>query len=127
MQPAPAAPAAFSDFNLSAPLLQALAELNFTQPTPVQALVLPPALEGQDVAGQAPTGSGKTAAYGLAILSQVDPKAKAVQALIIVPARELALQVREAIKALGKHMDAPGLRVAALYGGHAMRDEVQTL
>ncbi len=127
MQPAPAAPATFSDFNLPAPLLQALTELNFAQPTPVQALVLPPALEGQDVAGQAPTGSGKTAAYGLAILSQVDPKAKAVQALIIVPARELALQVREAIKALGKYLDAPGLRVAALYGGHAMRDEVQTL
>jgi superfamily II DNA/RNA helicase len=120
-------PASFADFNLPAPLLQALTELNFTQPTPVQALVLQPALDGQDVAGQAPTGSGKTAAYGLAILAQVDPTAKAVQAMIIVPARELALQVREAIKALGKYMDAPGLRVAALYGGHAMRDEVKTL
>jgi superfamily II DNA/RNA helicase len=81
MQADSAAPATFSDFNLPAPLLQALAELNFTQPTPVQALVLPPALEGQDVAGQAPTGSGKTAAYGLAILAQIDPKVKAVQAL----------------------------------------------
>ena len=120
-------PASFADFNLSAALTQALAELNFTQPTPVQALVLPPALDGQDVAGQAPTGSGKTAAYGLAILSQVDPTAKAVQALVLVPARELALQVREALKALGKHLAAPGLRVAALYGGHAMRDEVKTL
>jgi len=120
-------PASFADFNLPAPLLQALEELNFTQPTPVQALVVPPALEGQDVAGQAPTGSGKTAAYGLAVLAQIDPAAKAVQALILVPARELALQVREALKALGKHMAAPGLRVAALYGGHAMRDEVKTL
>ncbi|MGI4872926.1 MAG: DEAD/DEAH box helicase [Janthinobacterium lividum] len=120
-------PTTFADFNLPPALTQALAELNFTQPTPVQALVLPPALDGQDIAGQAPTGSGKTAAYGLAVLAQIDPAAKAVQALILVPARELALQVREAIKALGKHMDAPGLRVAALYGGHAMRDEVKSL
>jgi superfamily II DNA/RNA helicase len=127
MQADSAAPATFSDFNLPAPLLQALAELNFTQPTPVQAMVLPPVLTGQDVAGQAPTGSGKTAAYGLGILAQVDPKVKAVQALVIVPARELAIQVREALKSLGKYMDAPGLRVAALYGGHAMRDEVNTL
>jgi ATP-independent RNA helicase DbpA len=127
MQADPAAPASFSDFNLSPELLQGLAELNFTQPTPVQALVLGPALDLQDVAGQAPTGSGKTAAYGLAILSQIDPGAKAVQALVLVPARELALQVRDALKSLGKYMAAPGLRVAALYGGHAMRDEVQTL
>ena len=117
-------PASFADFNLPAPLTQALAELGFDQPTPVQALVLPPALEGQDVAGQAPTGSGKTAAYGLAALAQLDPAQKAVQVIVLVPARELALQVREALKGLGKHLD---LRVAALYGGHAMRDEVKTL
>ncbi|MDO7886761.1 DEAD/DEAH box helicase [Hymenobacter cheonanensis] len=127
MQADPAAPASFSDFNLSPELLQGLAELNFTQPTPVQALVLQPALDLQDVAGQAPTGSGKTAAYGLAILAQVDPGAKAVQAIVLVPARELALQVRDALKSLGKYLPAPGLRVAALYGGHPMRDEVQTL
>ena len=120
-------PVSFANFNLPAPLTQALAELNFTQPTPVQALVLPPALAGQDVAGQAPTGSGKTAAYGLAALAQLDPAAKAVQVLVLVPARELALQVREALKALGKYLPAPGLRVAALYGGHPMRDEVKTL
>ena len=80
----------YSDFNLSPELLQGVAELNYTHPTPVQALVLQPALDGQDMAGQAPTGSGKTAAYGLAILAQVDPSAKAVQAIVLVPARELA-------------------------------------
>ena len=117
--------ASFADFGLPAPLLQALADLGFAQPTPVQALVLPPALDGQDVAGQAPTGSGKTAAYGLAALAQVDPAVAAVQALVLVPARELALQVREALKGLGKQL--PGLRVAVLYGGHPMRDEVKTL
>ena len=100
MQADSAASPAFADFDLPAPLLQGLTELGYSQPTPVQALVLPPALAGQDVAGQAPTGSGKTAAYGLAILAQIDPKVKAVQALVIVPARELALQVREALKGL---------------------------
>ena len=90
MQADSAAPASFSDFNLSPELLQGLAELNFDRPTPVQALVLGPALDQQDVAGQAPTGSGKTAAYGLAILAQIDPGAKAVQAIVLVPARELA-------------------------------------
>ena len=128
---APQAPTAakadlqFSDFALSPALLAGVAELNFTQPTAVQQLVLAPALEGQDVAGQAPTGSGKTAAYGLAVLQQVDPTSATVQAVVLVPARELVLQVRDALKSLGKHL--PNLRVAGYYGGHAMRDEVKGL
>ena len=65
----------------------------------MQQLVLAPALEGQDVAGQAPTGSGKTAAYGLAVLQQVDPTSATMQALVLVPARELVLQVRDALQA----------------------------
>ena len=128
---APQAPTAakadlqFSYFALSPSLLAGVAELNFTQPTAVQQLVLAPALEGQDVAGQAPTGSGKTAAYGLAVLQQVDPTSATVQAVVLVPARELVLQVRDALKSLGKHL--PNLRVAGYYGGHAMRDEVKGL
>lgn len=113
----------FSDFALSPALLAGVADLQFTQPTAVQQLVLAPALEGQDVAGQAPTGSGKTAAYGLAVLQQVDPTSATVQAVVLVPARELVLQVRDALKSLGKHV--PNLRVAGYYGGHAMRDEVK--
>ena len=115
----------FADFALSPALLAGVAELNFTTPTAVQQLVLAPALEGQDVAGQAPTGSGKTAAYGLAVLQQIDPTSATVQAIVLVPARELVLQVRDALKSLGKHM--PNLRVAGYYGGHAMRDEVKGL
>jgi len=126
---APASPAKpnlqFADFALSQELLAGVAELNFTQPTAVQQLVLAPALEGQDVAGQAPTGSGKTAAYGLAVLQQIDPTSATMQAMVLVPARELVLQVRDALKSLGKHM--PNLRVAGYYGGHAMRDEVKGL
>ena len=113
----------FADFALSPALLAGVAELKFTQPTPVQQLVLAPALEGQDVAGQAPTGSGKTAAYGLALLQQVDVTSATMQALVLVPARELVMQVRDALRSLGKHL--PNLRVAGYYGGHAMREEVK--
>ena len=82
--PAPKTDLQFADFALSPALLAGVAELKYTQPTPVQQLVLAPALEGQDVAGQAPTGSGKTAAYGLALLQQVDPTSATMQALVLV-------------------------------------------
>ena len=108
--PAPKPDLQFADFALSPALLAGVAELKFTQPTPVQQLVLAPALDGQDVAGQAPTGSGKTAAYGLALLQQVDPTSATMQALVLVPARELVMQVRDALRSLGKHM--PNLRIA---------------
>jgi ATP-independent RNA helicase DbpA len=113
----------FAGFGLSPALLAGLADLHFAAPTVVQTLVLPAVLDGQDVAGQAPTGSGKTAAYGLAVLQQVDAALPQVQAIVLVPARELVLQVRDALKALGKHV--PNLRVAGYYGGHAMREEVK--
>jgi superfamily II DNA/RNA helicase len=125
VQPQSAPASAFSDFNLAPALLAGLAELNFTQPTPVQTLVLPAALDGQDVAGQAPTGSGKTAAYGLAALNLVDLSVNGMQALVLVPTRELAMQVRDALKQLGKNL--LNLRIAAYYGGHAMRDETKDL
>jgi len=121
----PSAPVTFADLGLAPTLLQALDELQFTTPTPVQEQVLPLALDGQDVAGQAPTGSGKTAAYGLAILQQLDLTQDAVQIIVLVPARELALQVRDALKKLGKFL--PNLRVAAFYGGHAFREETASL
>lgn len=120
-QPAAPRAAAFADFDLTPALQAALAELGWAAPTPVQAAVLPFALGGHDVAGQAPTGSGKTAAYGLALLQRLDPAENAVQVIVLVPARELALQVRDALRQLGK--TTANLRVAAYYGGHPMRDE----
>ncbi|UOR06536.1 DEAD/DEAH box helicase [Hymenobacter aerilatus] len=125
MTATPAPAPTFADLGLVPVLLQALDELQFAAPTPVQAQVLPLALDGQDVAGQAPTGSGKTAAYGLAVLQQVDVQQDAVQIIVLVPARELALQVRDALKKLGKYL--PNLRVAAFYGGHAFREERASL
>jgi len=117
--------AAFTDFDLTPALQTAIAELGWAAPTPVQVAVLPFALGGHDVAGQAPTGSGKTAAYGLALLQRLDLAEAAVQVLVLVPARELALQVRDALRQLGKNM--PNLRVASYYGGHPMRDERKAL
>ncbi|QNE39674.1 DEAD/DEAH box helicase [Hymenobacter sp. NBH84] len=125
MTATPAPTPTFADLGLAPTLLQALDELQFAAPTPVQAQVLPLALDGQDVAGQAPTGSGKTAAYGLAVLQQVDVQQDTVQIIVLVPARELALQVRDALKKLGKYL--PNLRVAAFYGGHAFREETASL
>ena len=117
--------AAFTDFDLTPALQTAIAELGWAAPTPVQVAVLPFALGGHDVAGQAPTGSGKTAAYGLALLQRLDLAEAAVQVLVLVPARELALQVRDALRQLGKNM--PNLRVVSYYGGHPMRDERKAL
>lgn len=125
--PAPAAAPApdFTTLGLNEPLLRALAELNYTQPTAIQAAVIPLVLAGQDIAGQAPTGSGKTAAYGLPLLQQLDTAQDAVQVMVLVPARELALQVRDELKRLGKHL--PNLRVAAFYGGHGFQEETKSL
>ncbi|KUG08735.1 DEAD/DEAH box helicase [Solirubrum puertoriconensis] len=122
--PAPAAPD-FATLGLAEPLRQALQELGYTQPTAIQQLVIPLVLEGQDIAGQAPTGSGKTAAYGLPLLQKLDLQLDAVQVIVLVPARELALQGRDELKRLGKYL--PGLRVAAFYGGHGFQEETKSL
>jgi ATP-independent RNA helicase DbpA len=124
VSPAPAAPD-FAALGLAEPLLRALAEHGYQQPTQIQTLVVPLVLAGQDIAGQAPTGSGKTAAYALPLLQQLDLSQDAVQALVLVPARELALQVRDELKRLGKFL--PNLRVAAFYGGHGFGEETKSL
>ncbi|UYZ59882.1 DEAD/DEAH box helicase [Hymenobacter latericus] len=122
--PAPAAPD-FDNLGLAEPLQRALQELGYTQPTAIQQQVVPLVLAGQDIAGQAPTGSGKTAAYGLPLLQKLDLQLDAVQAIVLVPARELALQGRDELKRLGKYL--PGLRVAAFYGGHGFQEETKSL
>ncbi|GAA4385149.1 DEAD/DEAH box helicase [Hymenobacter koreensis] len=118
-------PLDFSALGLAEPLQRALAEMEFTRPTAIQAQVVPLVLDGQDIAGQAPTGSGKTAAYGLPILQQVDLQLDAMQVLVLVPARELVLQGRAELKRLGKFL--PNLRVAAFYGGHSFAEEAKSL
>ena len=104
----------FEGLGLRAQLLQAVMELGYENPTPIQERAIPALLEGRDVLGQAQTGTGKTAAFALPLLERLDMNSRNVQGLILTPTRELALQVTEAIYQYGKHM---GTRVVAIYGG----------
>ncbi|NCT90758.1 DEAD/DEAH box helicase [Cellulomonas sp. APG4] len=103
------------DLGLPEPVLRAVLDLGFTRPTPIQAEAIPALLAGRDITGVAQTGTGKTAAFGLPLLAQVDPGAKHVQALVLTPTRELALQVAEALESFARHL--PGVAVVPVYGG----------
>ncbi len=119
-------PKRFEDFDITPEMSAALRDAGYTEPTPVQAGVIPEALEGFDVIGQARTGTGKTASFVIPILEQLDPPKRSVgpQALILVPTRELAVQVRDEVLKLGK-----GQRVqcVAAYGGKPIRGQIEKL
>ena len=117
--------APFSSLNLAAPLVQAVEVLGFTSMTPVQAESLPAMLAGKDVIAQARTGSGKTAAFGLAALARVDVAVGRVQVLVLCPTRELADQVSGELRRLGRFI--PNLRVVTLCGGVPVRMQTPSL
>ncbi len=108
-------PTGFEALGVAKRLLPHLVESGFDTPTPIQEETIPLLLAGRDVMGLAQTGTGKTAAFALPLLSAIDPHLRAVQALILTPTRELAMQVAEAIERLGSAV--PGLHVVQLYGG----------
>ncbi|MBE3038768.1 MAG: DEAD/DEAH box helicase [Chloroflexi bacterium] len=114
----------FTDLNLRPELIQAIAALGYTEPTPIQAALIPVMLTGADVIGQAQTGTGKTAAFALPILNNLEPGERHVQALVLCPTRELALQVAGAIYDYGKVQDA---RVLAVYGGQPYGPQISRL
>src|SRR5919199_6491598 len=91
----------FADLGLSEPLLAALRDVGYDAPSPIQEQAIPLLLEGRDVIGQAQTGTGKTAAFGLPMLESVDPGDDEVQALVLTPTRELCIQVTQALRAYG--------------------------
>ncbi len=113
----------FSSLNLREEILQAITELGYTEPTPIQAGMIPLMLTGADVIGQAQTGTGKTAAFALPILHNFTPQ-KNPQALILAPTRELALQVANSITEYGKGMR---VRVLAVYGGQPYSPQINAL
>ncbi len=115
----------FAQLSLAPELLRALSEAGYETPSPIQAECIPPWLEGRDILGQAQTGTGKTAAFSLPLLQQLDLADKRVQALILAPTRELAGQVCESIKGYGKYL--PGLKVLPIYGGAGFREQLQGL
>ncbi|MBA5640221.1 DEAD/DEAH box helicase [Duganella sp. LX20W] len=117
--------ALFSDLNLSAPLLKALNEVGYESPSPIQAATIPFLLDNQDVLGQAQTGTGKTAAFALPILSRIDIKQATPQALVLAPTRELAIQVAEAFQTYAAHI--PGFHVLPIYGGQSYGPQLSAL
>jgi ATP-dependent RNA helicase DeaD len=104
----------FADLRLSEPLLEALKDLGYEQPTPIQEQAIPALMEGRDIIGQAQTGSGKTAAFGLPIIDYIDTDVNEPQALILTPTRELCIQVTQAVRAFGHRK---GVDVVATFGG----------
>ncbi len=116
---------AFSDLALKESILQVLDTVGYEKPSPIQAETIPLILEGRDVLGQAQTGTGKTAAFALPILSNIDLKQKDPQCLVLAPTRELAIQVAEAFQKYGTHMK--GFKVLPVYGGQDSRGQVRSL
>jgi ATP-dependent RNA helicase DeaD len=114
----------FADLGLSGPVLEALAHLGYERPTPIQEQTIPPLLEGRDVIGQAQTGTGKTAAFGLPMVQYADPDDPSVQALVLTPTRELCIQVTQALRAYGM---GRSIGVVAVFGGAPIRDQAVRL
>jgi ATP-dependent RNA helicase DeaD len=111
---------AFADLGLSEPILAALRDVGYESPSPIQVQAIPPLLEGRDVIGQAQTGTGKTAAFGLPMIEYVDPGDDAVQGLVLTPTRELCIQVTQAIRA---YAAGKGVDVVAVFGGAPIRSQ----
>lgn len=114
----------FTELNLRPQLIEAITELGYLTPTPIQAAVIPAMLAGGDVIGQAQTGTGKTAAFALPILQNLQPQENKVQSLVIAPTRELAVQVSQSVYNYGK---CQGVRVLAVYGGQPYERQVRRL
>jgi ATP-dependent RNA helicase DeaD len=114
----------FHDLGLSAPIQQALDELGFQEPTPIQEQAIPALLGGHDVIGQAQTGTGKTAAFGLPLLQYLDPDNQEVQAIVMTPTRELCIQVTQALRTYAEHLD---IEIVAVFGGAPIRSQQSQL
>ncbi|MCY2974877.1 MAG: DEAD/DEAH box helicase [Planctomycetota bacterium] len=115
----------FRDLQLIAPIHEALEQAGYEVPTPIQAATIPPLLAGRDVLGQAQTGTGKTAAFALPLLSRINLQSSQTQVLVLTPTRELAIQVADSFKRYAKCMK--GLRVAPIYGGQAYSTQINQL
>jgi ATP-dependent RNA helicase DeaD len=115
----------FSELALSDELQEAIAEMGFENATPIQSQAIPHILEGRDIIGQAQTGTGKTAAFGVPLIDRLDPRDKGIQALIMCPTRELAVQVANEIKKLIKFKK--GINCLAVYGGESIERQISAL
>ena len=114
----------FADLGLSEGILQTLNELGYETPTPIQEQAIPELLAGHDVIGQAQTGTGKTAAFGLPLLEYIDPDSGDTQAIVLTPTRELCIQVTQALRAYAEHLP---IEVLAVFGGQAVATHTSRL
>ncbi len=114
----------FTDLPLSPQVLKSIEELGFKELFPIQVEAIPPLLEGKDVIGQAQTGTGKTAAFGIPMVECLNPQEKAVQGLVLLPTRELAVQVAEQLGIFGRYR---GIKVLAVYGGQPIQRQIHAL
>ena len=119
------APLLFADLGLSEPVMKAVAAVGYETPSPIQAATIPAMLQGRDVLGQAQTGTGKTGAFALPVLSNIDLNATKPQVLVLAPTRELAIQVAEAFQTYSASM--PGFRVLPVYGGQPYGQQLSAL
>ncbi|MFK3844947.1 DEAD/DEAH box helicase [Stenotrophomonas sp. NPDC078853] len=119
------APLQFAQLGLSEPVMQAVAAVGYETPSPIQAATIPAMLEGRDVLGQAQTGTGKTAAFALPVLSNIDLQQSKPQALVLAPTRELAIQVAEAFQTYSSKI--AGFRVLPVYGGQPYATQLSAL
>lgn len=115
----------FEELDLNPGILRAIEEMGFEEMTPIQAKAIPLILEGADVVGQAQTGTGKTAAFGIPLLMKINPKDKSLQAIVLCPTRELAIQVAEELRKLAKFMH--GIKVLPVYGGQEITKQIRSL
>ncbi|KKO49540.1 RNA helicase [Arsukibacterium sp. MJ3] len=115
----------FSQLMLPEPLVRAVTELGYETPSPIQAAAIPKLLAGEDVLGQAQTGTGKTGAFALPLLARLDPAQNDPQILVLAPTRELAIQVAEAFQAYARYM--PAFHVLPLYGGQSYTNQLKSL
>ncbi|CAN5219814.1 hypothetical protein BH24ACT23_BH24ACT23_09930 [soil metagenome] len=114
----------FHELGLSEPIQTAIDELGFDEPTPIQDQAIPELLAGHDVIGQAQTGTGKTAAFGLPLLQYLDPDSDETQAIVLTPTRELCIQVTQALRSYAEHMD---IEVVAVFGGQPIAQQAPRL
>ena len=115
----------FEELGISEKIVRAVTEMGFEEATPIQARAIPVVMEGKDIIGQAQTGTGKTAAFGIPLLERIDPKDKHVQAIVLCPTRELAIQVADELRRLAKFMH--GIKVIPIYGGQDIVKQIRSL
>ena len=115
----------FQDMNLSAKVLKSITEMGYVEPSPIQSSTIMKIIDGKDVIGQAQTGTGKTAAFGIPIIEKIDVPDKCIQAVVLTPTRELAIQVAGELQKIAKyHKD---IRIIPIYGGQSIEHQIQSL